>query len=102
MQAVGETIIIKLVKDKKEHGETVLENGLIAVGSTSDDSVNEVLSKWEGEVVSIGEKVGDSPVEVGKTVRIMENSGLPVIEEESDTQVTRYVSVRYGDIIAVM
>jgi len=102
MQAVGETIIVKLIKEKTKNGETVMDNGLIAVGTTGDNSVMELLSKWEGTVISVGEKVKDSPVKENSIVRITENSGIPISEEETDTETIRYVSVRYGDVIAVM
>ena len=103
MIAVGKTIIIKLMKEKDENGgETVQDNGLITVGSDAS-KVEDILSKWEGEVMSIGDEVADdTPVKVGGTIRVTENSGIPISEDENDTHKIRYVSVRYGDILAVM
>lgn len=102
MIAVGNTIIIKLVKEKVKGGEKVLDNGLIAVGNTDKDN-NDILNKWKGEVVSIGEEVSiNSPVNLGSVVRIFENAGVPIIEEESEDTIIRYVSVKYGDILAVI
>jgi hypothetical protein len=102
MVAVGKTVIIKLVKEVEAvGGEEIQDNGLIAVGGNK--KVEDVLSKWEGIVESIGEEVDEnSPVSQGDTIRIMENSGVPISQEESETHNTRFVSVRYGDIIAVM
>jgi len=103
MEAVGNTVIIKLVKEKVTNGEKVMDNGLIAIGGDSATSTMDILAKWEGEVTSVGDEVNtESPIKVGGIIRITENSGIPIDEEETDTEQIRYVSVRYGDILAVM
>jgi len=103
MDAVGNTVIIKLVKEKVTNGEKVMENGLITVGGDSATSTMDILAKWEGEVTSIGDEVStDTPIKVGGRIRVTENSGIPIDEEETDTEQIRYVSVRYGDILCVI
>jgi len=102
MIAVGKTIIIELKKKKDAlSGEVVQDNGLIAIGG--NDAVEDILSKWEGEVISIGDEVPENtPISIGDRVRVMENSGIPISEDETDEEKVRQVSVRYGDILAVM
>ncbi len=102
MIAVGKTVIIELKKKKDAaKGEVIQENGLIAIGG--NDTVEDILKKWEGDVISIGDEIPENtPVKVGNRVRIMENSGIPISESETDEEFIRCVSVRYGDILAVV
>jgi len=102
MIAVGKTIIVELKKKKDAaKGEVIQENGLIAIGG--NNTVEDILSKWEGDVISIGDEVPENtPIKVGSRVRIVENSGIAISEAETDTEITRSVSVRYGDILAIV